>query len=86
MTSGVHTSPPSPPMNLKRWIVQSERLFNSHHLGHSLAIEKQSFLAKGLGSQGALILSGKAHPQLFYPTLDTMVRQWVGEGGPNKEK
>ncbi len=35
-------SPPSPPMNLKRWTAQSERLFNSHHLGQSLSSNPDS--------------------------------------------
>jgi len=29
-------SPTFPPLNLKRWTVQSEKLFSSHHLGRSL--------------------------------------------------
>ncbi len=46
-SSSVHSSvsPSTPPMNLKRWTVQSERLFSSHHLGQSLQLanKKQSF-------------------------------------------
>ncbi len=48
--SNVHclVFPPSPPMNLKRWIVQNERLFYFRHLGQSqqLANDKQSFLLR----------------------------------------
>jgi hypothetical protein len=49
-TSSVHclVSPPSPPMSLKRCTLQSERLFNSPHLGQSLQFvnEKRSFIAQ----------------------------------------
>jgi hypothetical protein len=36
--SSLHSSafPPSLPMNLKRWTAQTEKPFNSHHLGESL--------------------------------------------------
>jgi hypothetical protein len=30
-----------PPMNVKRWMVQSERLFNFHDLGQSLQLANE---------------------------------------------
>lgn len=45
-TSVVHwlLSPPSPPMNLKRWTLQSERQFNSHHPGPNWPMRNNCFL------------------------------------------
>ncbi len=45
-TSNVHCliSPPSPPKNLKIWIVQSENLFKIQHLGQSNQAMKNNHL------------------------------------------